>query len=385
MTILSFHRRKKTNHAAHVDAGGGAAASSPSSPAELPAEIIGHFGLQDQNCLQGDLDVSRRGDDNLHSSRIVDAGSLLSLLSSPSCPSSPNTAPLLTKKTCATTPAALAASSTTSPPASSTFRNRTCHACRRPILRSEGYINFSSCNWEEQRCYHIDCFTCAHCQAPIDPRCQKYLCVTKLSVSSSKKKRTTKKTAIQGETSRDGDHDDGDEERRPLPQECFSRHFGYMCVVCDKPLPLVTTFSEIKVGDHLQNDKAEEKSRKNATVKYIKHPYFDTERMCPHHAQASPFFGIPRDAHPDNAIDDVSHHTHTTTSEETKIGSVRRCAGCHRFEPAFASPSKHFIDVGDSDTGRCVFLACVGTVVMNSDDVVPLWCKVSDIRPQSRG
>jgi hypothetical protein len=107
--------------------------------------------------------------------------------------------------------------------------------------------------------------------------------------------------------------------------------------------------------------------------------------MCPHHAQASPFFGIPRDAHPDNAIDDVSHHTHTTTSEETKIGSVRRCAGCHRFEPAFASPSKHFIDVGDSDTGRCVCLACVGTVVMTSDDVVPLWDKVSDMRPHSGG
>ena len=203
-------------------------------------------------------------------------------------------------------------------------------------------------------------------------------------MSSGKKKRTTKKTAVQGETSRDGDHDDGDEERRPLHQECFYRHFGYMCVVCDKPLPLVTTFSEIKGGDHLQNDKAEEKSRKNATVKFIKHPYFDTERMCPHHVQASPFFGIPRDAHPDNAIDDVSHHTHTTTSEETKIGSVRRCAGCHRFEPAFASPSKHFIDVGDSDTGRCVCLACVGTVVMTSDDVVPLWDKVSDIRPHSR-
>ena len=161
---------KKDKPCGSCCAGGGAAASTPSSPAELPAEIIGHFGLQDQNCLQGDLDV--RSDDILHSSRIVDAGSILSLLSSPSCPSSQNAAPLLTKKTCATPPAALAASSTTSPPASSTFRNRTCHACWRPILRSEGYINFSSCNQEEQRCYHIDCFTCAHCQAPIDPRCQ---------------------------------------------------------------------------------------------------------------------------------------------------------------------------------------------------------------------
>ena len=74
MTILSFCRRKKTNRPVHVDAGGGAAAPSPSSPAELPAEIIGHFGLQDQNCLQGDLDVSRRCNDILHSSGNVDAG-----------------------------------------------------------------------------------------------------------------------------------------------------------------------------------------------------------------------------------------------------------------------------------------------------------------------
>ena len=381
MTILSFCRRKKTNRPVHVVAGGGAAALSPSSPAELPAENIRHYGLQDQNCLQADLDVSRRCNDILHSSGIVDAGSILSSSSSPSCPSPPNTAPLLTTKTCATPPAALAASSTTSPPVSSTFRTRTCHACRRAILRSEGYINFFSCNLEEQRCYHIDCFTCAHCQAPIDPRCQKYLCATKLSVSSGKKKRTTKKTTIQDETSRDGDYDDGDEERRLLHQECFSRHFGYMCVVCDEPLPLV---SEIKGGDHLQNDKAVEQSMKNAIVKCIKHPYFDTEMMCPHHVQASPLFGMPRDTGPDDAIDDVSHHTHTTTSEETKIGSVRRCAGCHRFEPVFASPSKHFIDVGDSDTGRCVCLACVGTVVMTSDDVVPLWDKVSDILPYSR-
>jgi hypothetical protein len=250
-------------------------------------------------------------------------------------------------------------------------------------LRSEDFITLSARNQEEQRCYHTDCFTCAHCRASIDPQCQKFCCA-KLSVSSGKKKRTTKTTSIQGESSRDGDHDDDDEEERPLHQECYSRHFGYMCVVCDKPLPLVTTFSEIKGGDQLQNDKIDEKSRKNATVKFIKHPYFDTERMCPHHAQASPFFGIPRDADPDGAIDDVSDHTHTTTSEETKIVSVRRCAGCHRFEPAFASPSKHFIDVGDSDTGRCVCLACVSTVVMTSDDVVPLWDKVSHIRPQSR-
>jgi hypothetical protein len=366
MTILTFRRHKATNRAVHVDAGDGAAASIPTSPAQPSSEIIRHFGLLDQNCLQGDQDVSRRGSGILHSSGIVDAGSILPLLLSSSCRPPSNTASLLTAKTCATSPAALAASSTT----------RTCHACRRPILRREGCINFSPRNHGEQWCYHSNCFTCAHCQAPIDPRCQK-LCSAKLSLSSGKKKRTTKTKTLQGETSRDGDHDSGVEER-PLHQECYSRHLGYMCVVCEKPLPLVTTISEIKGGDHLQNDKAKEKSMNNATVKYIKHPYFVTERMCPQHA-ASSFFGIPKDADSNDAIDDVSHHTHTNSSEDTKIGSVRRCAGCHRFEPAFASPSKHFINVGDSDTGRCVCLACVGTVVMTFEDVVPLWAKVSDV------
>ena len=81
--------------------------------------------------------------------------------------------------------------------------------------------------------------------------------------------------------------------------------------------------------------------------------------------------------------DDNSRHSGyrdsglTTTSEEV-IGEIRRCAGCHRFEPLFASPTKHFIDVGDSNTGRCVCLACCRTVVTSNDDAVPLWDKVID-------
>lgn len=61
---------------------------------------------------------------------------------------------------------------------------------------------------------------------------------------------------------------------------------------------------------------------------------------------------------------------------EAVIGEIRRCAGCHRFEPLFAAAAKHFIDVGDKDTGRCVCLACCRTVITSSDDVIPLWDKV---------
>lgn len=65
-----------------------------------------------------------------------------------------------------------------------------------------------------------------------------------------------------------------------------------------------------------------------------------------------------------------------TSTEDTGIGEVRRCTGCHRFEPKFASTSKHFIDVGDSDTGRCVCLECCDSIVTTSDEVIPLWGKV---------
>jgi hypothetical protein len=92
--------------------------------------------------------------------------------------------------------------------------------------------------------------------------------------------------------------------------------------------------------------------------------------MCPHHAKKR----WPQDGEIQqfrNEDDNVA----VTTSEEAKIGEIRRCAGCHRFEPNFAS-SKHFIDVGDADTGRCVCLACCRTLVTTSDEAIPLWEKV---------
>jgi len=95
--------------------------------------------------------------------------------------------------------------------------------------------------------------------------------------------------------------------------------------------------------------------------------------MCPHHAT-----GTMRQRQEQEAQQFRQEHDNVgiTTTEEAEIGEIRRCSGCHRFEPKFASSSKHFIDVGDSDTGRCVCLACCRTLVTTSDEAVPLWEQV---------
>jgi len=136
---------------------------------------------------------------------------------------------------------------------------------------------------------------------------------------------------------------------------------------------------------------------KSTKVEFLKHPFFDNERMCPHHATSSSSTNTrttslqqqnnpyQQQVNESNGDDNSRHNSSsgyrdsglTTTSEEV-IGEIRRCAGCHRFEPLFASPTKHFIDVGDSNTGRCVCLACCRTVVTSNDDAVPLWDKVID-------
>ncbi|KAL3812169.1 hypothetical protein ACHAXA_000938, partial [Cyclostephanos tholiformis] len=153
------------------------------------------------------------------------------------------------------------------------------------------------------------------------------------------------------------------------------------------PLPMVTTVTKIKTDDRCDDyddkiDKTNVTLRKNAIVQYIKHPYFVTERMCPHHASTTfsttNEFDAPRSKGGKGiggfeAGLDGSHHT---TTCETRIGLIRRCAGCHCFEPKYASPSKHFVDVGDSNTGRCLCLACIRTVVVTNDDIVPLWEEV---------
>lgn len=148
----------------------------------------------------------------------------------------------------------------------------------------------------------------------------------------------------------------GIRQEHPFHRQCFVDYFGWTCIVCEQTLPVKRT-----------ND-GENSSNK---FEFLKHPFFEKERMCPHHA-------VPvnrnRNAEEDDSCLEIRGSADTT---EGDIGSIRRCSGCHRFEP-IASPDKHFIDLGDSNTGRCVCLACCRTVVTTSQDAEPLWEKVLD-------
>ena len=86
------------------------------------------------------------------------------------------------------------------------------------------------------------------------------------------------------------------------------------------------------------------------------------QRMCPHHVTTI-------QAH---QFREVDGHIAVADPDESEIGEIRRCAGCHRFEPA--DEAKHFIDVGDKD--RCICLACCRTLVSTSDDAISLWEQV---------
>jgi len=107
----------------------------------------------------------------------------------------------------------------------------------------------------------------------------------------------------------------GEYEKQPLHRKCYAELYGLKCSVCAKSL----------TPDAL------------GRISYIKHPFFDKECMCPEHALVS---------------------------------EARRCTGCHRFEPQ----SNKFADLGDG--GRCVCWSCCRTVVVDSDDVLPIWSRV---------
>jgi hypothetical protein len=148
-------------------------------------------------------------------------------------------------------------------------------------------------------------------------------------------------------------HREGIREEHPFHRQCFADYFGWTCVVCEQTLPVKRTIN----GDSSSNK-----------FEFLKHPFFEKERMCPHHAVSAR----------SNAEEDESCLATSESADTTEggIGSIRRCSGCHRFEPI--SPNKHFIDLGDSDTGRCVCLACCRTAVTTSQDAEPLWEKVLD-------
>ena len=105
-------------------------------------------------------------------------------------------------------------------------------------------------------------------------------------------------------------------EKHPLHKECFSELYGVKCAVCRKTIP----------------------AGPDGKVSFVKHPFFDTEQMCPSHA-ATP---------------------------------GRRCTGCHRFEPV----DEPFADLDDA--GRVVCYSCCRTAVVDSSDAEPLWQLVID-------
>jgi len=154
-------------------------------------------------------------------------------------------------------------------------RQAICCACNQPAMYYLSALD---------RRYHHDCFRCTGCHDLID---------------------TTGPFAYM---------EDEAGEKHPLHKECFSELYGVKCTVCKKAIP----------------------AGPDGKVSFVKHPFFDTEQMCPSHA-SSP---------------------------------GRRCTGCHRFEPQ----DEPFADLGD--VGRVVCYSCCRTAIVDSSDAEPLWKSV---------
>jgi hypothetical protein len=109
---------------------------------------------------------------------------------------------------------------------------------------------------------------------------------------------------------------DTDGDKQPMHRKCYAEIFGIKCCVCEGSIP----------------------AGPDGKVSFVKHPFFDSEQMCPRHAR----------------------------------NMTRRCTGCHRFEPE----NEPFAEL--NDVGRCVCMACCRSVVVDSHDAQPLWAKVVD-------
>jgi hypothetical protein len=105
-------------------------------------------------------------------------------------------------------------------------------------------------------------------------------------------------------------------DKQPMHRKCYAEIFGIKCCVCEQSIP----------------------AGPDGKVSFVKHPFFDTEQMCPSHAR----------------------------------NLTRRCTGCHRFEPEI----EPFAEL--NDVGRCVCMSCCRSVVVDSHDAQPLWAKVVD-------
>mmetsp|Transcript_4575 Transcript_4575/g.12931 ORF Transcript_4575/g.12931 Transcript_4575/m.12931 type:complete len:1028 (+) Transcript_4575:353-3436(+) len=148
-----------------------------------------------------------------------------------------------------------------------------CCACHKP---APSYLSTLD------KKYHPECFRCMGCHEPIDH------------------------SSPFAYTVGDGG------EKHPLHRKCYAELFGIKCAVCRRSIP----------------------TGADGKVSYVKHPFFDKERMCPRHAQNP---------------------------------TPRRCTGCHRFEPE----GDGFADLGDA--GRCVCMSCCRSVIVDSVDAKPLW------------
>lgn len=129
--------------------------------------------------------------------------------------------------------------------------------------------------------YHAECFRCMGCHDTIDPN-----------------------SSFAFTRSEDG-------EKHPLHRKCYAELFGIKCAVCKESIP----------------------PGPDGKISYVKHPFFETEQMCPKHA----------------------------------VNPGRRCTGCHRFEPI----GNNFIELDDAE--RCVCFSCCRTVIVDSSDAKPLW------------
>lgn len=168
---------------------------------------------------------------------------------------------------------------------------------RRPQLSlSRGSANCAVCNQQAQnplsaldKKFHIDCFRCITCHQLIDPAgAFAFL--------------------------------DTDGDKQPMHRKCYAEIFGIKCCVCKDSIP----------------------AGPDGKVSFVKHPFFDTEQMCPRHAR----------------------------------NMTRRCTGCHRFEPE----NEPFADL--NDVGRCVCMSCCRSVVVDSHDAQPLWGQVVEFFDQ---
>jgi hypothetical protein len=130
--------------------------------------------------------------------------------------------------------------------------------------------------------YHAECFKCMGCHGNIGPN-ERFACTE------------------EGEDGR----------KHPLHRQCYAEIYGLKCTVCH----------QIMQGDS------------SGRVTYKKHPFFDTEYMCPKHTE----------------------------------DSIRTCTGCFRFEPMDAP----FANMNDAN--RCVCHSCLRSVIVDSDDAKPLW------------